>query len=1155
MSKTPLVLKALHVDRLYGRRHDDIRVEGLTAGINVVHGPNGQGKTTLGRGLHALVWPGSVTPHRPALSGTFLLGDDEWRVDLDGPTVRYQRGGVESPPPPLAEDDERDRYRLSLHHLLTSDGKGFARVVARDAAGGLDLGEATAALKFTSGTPRSSSATREAKEAWEALDAERRAQQELASEAAALDDLACQQAEATAAASLRELWEAAREYATIRDEAAGAQAALDALPAALADTRGDDADTLRSLRDAVRDASTREGFAQQEARAAEATLADNVVARFDAPPPLPELRTLHETVREADHAVATRDADLEGLRRQEASEAARFPGADLDRLVAVSLDDVAALDDHARQSARLMGFREELAAFMRVEKELSETLPKETLEDAARLLRDWLRLQQASPSPHLLRLAVAAAAVCALVGVGLGLIVHPVGFVLLLGTLGLAIVALQLRPGTDGRLTDVQARIQRLDLPTPPWTPDGVERALESAERGRADAVLAAQIRTRAAARRDGLAGVAQLQAQVEAQGARLADRLGLSVKVDGIELAHAVEGIRAYQQARTRREAVEASRAASLAKRAAALGQASTLLAPYGLSPVQDLPALAAAVARLEAADREAAEARSDLQTARQTLETVEREKATATQAIEALFERLGLDPADGDEAVADACRQREAYLAAARAATDAQAQAEAALRRLRNHPDYTEAHEDVSPEHAAAERAAAAARAAQAESLTEQVTELRTRIRQAEAAHALETAAARHAATLDALRDERDQAVAARLGDLFAKAAAKTSRERQVPAVVRRAGEILGSITAHRYGLSFDPETACFVAIDHVLDQGLALDELSSGTRVQLLLSVRIAFIEQRERGVRLPLVLDELLANSDEERAEAITQSVVALCRDGRQVVYLTSQPDEVAKWRRIAETCDDVDCAFFALGGAPSGDGASDPDALPHLSLADPVPAPDGLDHAAYGARLGVPRWTARDDVGALHLWYAVDDPAALYATLQSGVTCLGPALAAIRAGAGTAIGISDPERFAVFGDALAAWQAAWQHGRGRPVDRDVLEASGAITPVFMDRVADLAARLGGDAGTLLEALRNKELDRFRQSSADDLEEYLLGHGYLDASPILSDDDIWARVISRVGTTCASEAVPLRAVRAMLGRIAAGPPSPTDSANRV
>ena len=33
---------------------------------------------------------------------------------------------------------------------------------------------------------------------------------------------------------------------------------------------------------------------------------------------------------------------------KEGEEAARFPNADLDRLFAVSLDDVSALDDHAR---------------------------------------------------------------------------------------------------------------------------------------------------------------------------------------------------------------------------------------------------------------------------------------------------------------------------------------------------------------------------------------------------------------------------------------------------------------------------------------------------------------------------------------------------------------------------------------------------------------------------------------------------------------------------------------------------------------------------------------------------------------------------------------------------------------------------------------
>jgi uncharacterized protein YhaN len=62
--------------------------------------------------------------------------------------------------------------------------------------------------------------------------------------------------------------------------------------------------------------------------------------------------------------------------------------------------------------------------------------------------------------------------------------------------------------------------------------------------------------------------------------------------------------------------------------------------------------------------------------------------------------------------------------------------------------------------------------------------------------------------------------------------------------------------------------------------------------------------------ENGARLPIIVDEALANSDDERAQAIVTALLRLCRDGRQLFYLTAQSDEVRKWSALLETCGDV-----------------------------------------------------------------------------------------------------------------------------------------------------------------------------------------------------------------------------------------------------
>ena len=66
-----------------------------------------------------------------------------------------------------------------------------------------------------------------------------------------------------------------------------------------------------------------------------------------------------------------------------------------------------------------------------------------------------------------------------------------------------------------------------------------------------------------------------------------------------------------------------------------------------------------------------------------------------------------------------------------------------------------------------------------------------------------------------------------------------------------------------------------------------------------MQILLSVRLAFVKQQEQGAKLPIVLDETLANTDDLRAKIIIESLIKLANEGRQIFYFTAQGDEIAK----------------------------------------------------------------------------------------------------------------------------------------------------------------------------------------------------------------------------------------------------------------
>ena len=89
--------------------------------------------------------------------------------------------------------------------------------------------------------------------------------------------------------------------------------------------------------------------------------------------------------------------------------------------------------------------------------------------------------------------------------------------------------------------------------------------------------------------------------------------------------------------------------------------------------------------------------------------------------------------------------------------------------------------------------------------------------------------------------------------------------------------------------------------------------------------------------------------------------------------------------------------------------------------------------------------------------------------------------------------------------------VRTWVELWRQGRGRPVDRGVLERCSAISATFIDRVAELAVRVEGDAEALIEALGEGAVDRFRARKLHELEQWLAEEGYVDDQDRLTGDD--------------------------------------------
>jgi uncharacterized protein YhaN len=122
---------------------------------------------------------------------------------------------------------------------------------------------------------------------------------------------------------------------------------------------------------------------------------------------------------------------------------------------------------------------------------------------------------------------------------------------------------------------------------------------------------------------------------------------------------------------------------------------------------------------------------------------------------------------------------------------------------------------------------------------------------------------------------------------------------REEHQPELVRRAGEHLEVITGGRYGrvLLSDGtgELAFRVRSEEAPHPVPVEDPLSTGTREQVYLALRLAAVDQLDKeGERLPLFLDETLVNWDPQRRDR-GLGLLARIAKGRQVFVFTCHPE--------------------------------------------------------------------------------------------------------------------------------------------------------------------------------------------------------------------------------------------------------------------
>lgn len=327
--------------------------------------------------------------------------------------------------------------------------------------------------------------------------------------------------------------------------------------------------------------------------------------------------------------------------------------------------------------------------------------------------------------------------------------------------------------------------------------------------------------------------------------------------------------------------------------------------------------------------------------------------------------------------------------------------------------------------------------------------------------------------------------------------------------PPVVNRASGLLTRFTGGRYALSpVGLEDSEVEAIDTQTGQPVPLGHLSRGTRMQLLLALKISFAELAEAGEKLPLVFDEVLANTDLMRFREVAHSMAELALDDRQLFYLTCQEPDASL----------IQDAFRVAGGPPVNvvrlDRTASGEWPVHESLLAEVPEPGNLSYDEYARLVEPPPLVPGMSAGEVHPAWVLSGTNVLHKLLTAGLDSMGKALAAGKS-------VLEPSEFKDLDRAsamLAHVLTLFARGRAVPLTRKDLEESPVGRSKLLENVWVLSRKYRYSARALLSALRAKEVPGFRSSLADELETFFTERGFIFAEEYMSMEEAWVQVLA-------------------------------------
>ncbi len=1126
MKKAALIIKELSILKMPGFAAGMESLKSLAKNINVIAGPNASGKSSTARMIQNVIWKQNI--ERIHVETKLLVDNDAWSIKIDNGHYSSQRNGKDETLPSIPAYDESKRYFLALHELISGDDKNLAAEILKESIGGYDLQKARQTLGYRDNTPnlglveyKDFETNRKKVEDIEV------SQLKLLNDEKKLTTLKEKAEQAKKASELKRLYEYLIDFLKAEKEVENLEIEKSSYPEQMPLLMGNEYEVLSKLEKKIEDANydIARIDREKESKVVELSALEIPEGGFGKVV-LDELSENVDKLADLERNLKRNRIDIRKREEETKVTLSRlFSKLKAEDVEALDLENIHDLDDFFEKADHLLNKKQsierEIEELEKRQQEQNHT--EENLHIAIRQLLNWFE-KDATPASSSQR----SLWVLLILG-GLTVpLTYFLGWMGLIGVLAMVIYTLFIsskkKRSNDDALREMRINdFKKTGIREPAsWQEEEVSKRLEELHQELHELKLQTEISRKLSELNNKLEQIQPDLQTLEVERQVWIDKLSEipELTVQNIEfysgLYWFLKNLQRWQKYNNELQAIRLSFEEENEIYSEMLTRINSMLYKVQAPSASDAASAKAILSNMKEDENTRIALLRDIKNLDERKVDYEALNAKDKVEITTIYSRLNLD-VGAKEKLRELLSKKESYDNFVKEFEQAKRRRIEKQNELQKYPLYVDVKEELPTqiEEAEERKEGFEKQASEIEKLLTEIAEISTLISNKKTGRELEVALTEKESALDDLEKHYTHTMASITGDLIVNGLKKKTQEHSSSKVFSRANELFVKITHGHYELILDDsEGGSFRAKDTVLNLGQPLDHLSSGTRIQLLIAVRLAFIESQESGIKLPILADEVLANSDDLRAKQIIEALVEISKEGRQVFYFTAQTDELKKWQEHLRDHPEIDGEIIVLKGQANEQIeyiASEQIEKPTLS--SDVLAPGSFSNEEYHKQLNPPQYSLLSQTPAqLYLSYLIEDNHLLYGCLEKGIHYYGQLKSFVKH-QGEIDGLSDTALEVIERkvELLQFYQELYQQGRPKPIDRAVLQDSGSVSDKFINDVDEKLKELDNDPAQLINALRAGEISRFNRSKIEELENYLFEHNYLDENEQLSPED--------------------------------------------